>query len=387
MPITIVRTLIKAAADNRAQLADLAEIGALRENFRGVGPMNRLITWADRSTRLVLDDAYQGLADAGLVEKSETARREFVNQVGQYNKRLQGQFTVWLRDTGVGPFATAGKTFNALGVRNMLLSPGLRAVSPQAATALRANALTGWVGFVTLAATINYLTSRNKGGGVMGRPGVPIGNVDMGTEDKQGKPLSFALGDVLGYTRGLRATGTRRLLEARRYGIDTNQALDNALGDVVNASMSPALGPLVRTGFAAVTGRPPALNVGRTAPVVGPDQSQFAANVLDALRKSNPVVNTAMDAREGKSIVEIARGQIPRLTPQAGMTESRATALPKVIERARLNDFMDDLARRARRLPRGERLSFLREEIDKAELSGADRITAFRKVRSTLKFE
>ncbi len=69
------------------------------------------------------------------------------------------------------------------------------------------------------------------------------------------------------------------------------------------------------------------------------------------------------------------------------MTEARAEALPKVIERARFNDFMDDLARRARRLPRGDRMSFLRDEINKADLSGAERILTFRKMRSTLKYE
>ncbi len=273
-----------------------------------------------------------------------------------------------------------------MGIRNMLLSPGLKATSPMAAAALRANALAGWVGFVTLVATLNWLLTRNKGGGVMGRPGVPTGNIDSGADDEQGHPISFPVADALGYGRGLRMTGVRRLIEAKRYGIDQNQALDSALGDVVNAAVSPALGPIIRTGFSAVTGRPPALNVGRTAPVVGPEQSQFAANVLDALRRMNPLVNMAYDAREGKSGWDMARSQAQRFSPQAGMTESKAESLPRIISRARLNDFTDDLARRARRLPLADRAAFIRDEMEKAELSGAERVRVHRQIQARTRY-
>jgi hypothetical protein len=89
--IAVGRALVKGFGDNRAQLAALAEIGARREGqYRVEADKPRtyihagsdLIRWVDESTRLALDDTYKRLAQDGLVENSETARREFINQVG-----------------------------------------------------------------------------------------------------------------------------------------------------------------------------------------------------------------------------------------------------------------------------------------------------------------
>jgi hypothetical protein len=385
-PVTVVRALIKAARDNKEQMAELAEIGALREDFKGMGPLSRIIKWADKNTRLMLDDTYTQLAKDGLVDGSETARREFVNQVGQYNKRLQGQFTVWLRDTGFGPFVTAGKTFNAMGIRNLVLSPGVKAASPMAAAALKANQLAGWVGFAALVGTLNYLLTKDKGGYVMGRPGVPLGNIDTGRDNDKGQPLSIPLGDILGYKRALRISGLRRVVENQRYGLNTNESIDNALGDVLNAAAGPIMGPVARFASVSATGYPPAIDVARVAPAAGPQQSQFTINVQSALKEANPLVASYYDVQEGKPLAQALQRQLPRFSPQASQPVVKVESLARRIEGARMNEYIDDLARRARRLPINERAAFVLAEMAKANLNQQEKQAVVQKIRPRLKY-
>ena len=232
--VSFARALYKGFRDNRAQLASLAEIGALRQPVQGVDwskPSTyhhiggEIIQWMDRTTRLALDDAYKRLASEGWVENSETARREFVNQVGRSNKRLQGPMRRWARDIGFGPFATAGTTFNVLGTRGITLNPGVRARTPAAAVAIKANMLAKLAGSAATVGLLNYIfTHKQKGGGVMGRPGTKLGEIDLGTDDKNGRHNVLRLFSMLGPGRGYRVTGARGFVEAKRLGLSTANA-------------------------------------------------------------------------------------------------------------------------------------------------------------------
>lgn len=361
--VTVVRGIAKAFQDNREQISQLSEIGAMRPQDIHFGLFGRALQKTDQVTRLLLDDTFKRLVDSGLVENTETARREYVNQIGQYNRRLQGKITRLFRDTGIGPFVTAGKTFNSLGVRIATLNPGAKGSNLFAAAALRANILSKWVGASVLLGTLNYLMTHKKGGGVLGRPGTPIGNLDLGTNDKSGKQQSFPLFSVLGLGRALRVTGASGAINAKRLGLPNADAAESASRDIINAWSAPFAGPPVKFGAIAATGYSPAVEVGRTSRIVPPGDNQRLENVKEALRQASPVVQSYLKYRSNKPISEVLSSQVPRFTMTPGKTESMVEKYPKIVSMAQGNAFIDDMIGQARKLPKEERRKFVNEQV------------------------
>ncbi len=370
MPIIIYKLISKAFSDNKAQIAKLAEIGALREAhppgnmFNPMTHLGSLIQLADKTTRLVMDDVFTKLADQGIAERSETNRREFINQVGQYNKRLQGPLVRFARDSGLGPFATAGTTFNRLGLRNITMSPGMKATSPLAAVALRANVVAGWVGAAALAMSINWMLTKDKGGGVMGRPGVPLGRIDTGKDDENGRPLSFAFFDNLGYGRALRVTGVAGYANMKRLGASSTVASEKAMTDVANGWTSPFFGPAVQAASVIGTGHHAAIGVPAVAPVASPNQNQFWLNAKAAGREANPVVASYIDRKEGKTVGESLSRQLPRLTLKAGMDEQKAGKMGEIMDAVKAKNYIDSLIRESKRLPVEKRWEFIQKRYE-----------------------
>ena len=346
VPITIAQLVRKSFANNKAQLAELAEIGALKEGYHGK-LMGAFLGKVDRAVRLTLDDIYQGMAAKGIVEYTPRARREFINQVGQYNKRLQGPLIKALRETHVGPFATAGRAFNVLGLKTIALSPGVKATSLAHAAALRADALAGWVGAFTIAATINYLTS----GQVTGSPGTPLGDLDMGI-DAEGKHHVFPLSAVFGYDRALRITGLRGFIESQRIGLKRAASFQRGLENVVTAAVNPAMGPTIHAGIMAATGHRAALPAVREAPVVEPGSAmpQMVADTEHALLEANPIIASAYEASQGKPFADILQRQLTRFAPRSAPTADLIEALPKIVEKRQMEDYINDISRRAKKL-------------------------------------
>lgn len=372
IPVVLTRLLMKSFQDNRAQLASLSEIGAMREHFEPtktpvLRQLSQLIQWMDTNTRLVLDDAYRRMVQEGWVENSETARREFVNQVGQYNVRAQDWITGKMRQIGISPFVTAGKTFNALGIRSATLNPGVKASSPTAALALRANMLSKWVGTAAFVMSINYLLTHKKGGGVMGRPGTPLGYIDTGKDDELRRHVLIPIINMTGQGRALRVTGVRGAIEAKRLGLNNATAADSAFRDVVNAQIGPWAGPPVRFGVAATTGYQPAINVGRKFPIVPPSQSQHMSDFRNAVLEMNPVVAGIHQAQQPGSggWVEALRSQAPRLTPLMGKPEEMVANYPKIVSMAQGKDFVEWIIHTARTVPREQRRAYVNEQIQK----------------------
>ncbi len=363
VPVTAFRAIVKAFQNNKEQISQLAEIGAMRPQDIHYGLFGRALQQTDRITRTVLDDTFKSLVKEGLVPDTETARREYVNQIGQYNRRLQGKFTRFFRDTGFGPFVTAGKTFNALGVRMATMDPGIQGANNFAAAALRANVLSKWVGGAVLLGTLNYLLTKDKGGGLLGRPGTPVGNLDIGTNDKSGKQQSFPLFTVLGLGRGLRVTGLAGAINAKRLGLTNADAAESASRDIINAWSAPFAGPPVKFGAIAATGFPPAVEVGRTSRIVPPGSNQRVENIKEALLQASPVVQTYVKYREGKTTPEVLSSQIPRFTMNPGKTESMVEKYPKIVAMAQGSAFIDDMIHQARRLPKEERHAFVNQQI------------------------
>jgi len=377
------RVLAKSFSDNREQLAELAGIGALRDKLavepsqnvigaalQAPGKVTRsIIQWADSTTRLVLDDTFQKMAENGLVENTETARREFVNQVGQYNKRLQDKFTVWLRDTGLGPFVTAGKTFNSMGVRAATLNPGVKGATAAAEVGLRTEQISNWIGTAVTVGVLNYMFT----GSFSGREGNKLGNIDFGLNDKNGKPTSFPAFGLLGLDRAERVTGVKGAIESVRQGLPLQNAVDSAFRDLFNSWTAPMAGPAVRAASVTATGYPPAIGVPREAEAAGPNQSQALERLWAAGRGANPVLKSYLDYREGKPWSDIMATQLPRLVMRPGMTPERFEAMPKIVEGARLNDLIDDSASRLRKLGLTERIDAASKIADVRELNEAQR--------------
>jgi hypothetical protein len=380
VPVTIAKVLKKAFGDNKEQIASLSEIGAMKPERATINPLAKFIQVADKSTRLVLDDTFKKMADAGLVENTETNRREFVNQVGQYSIRAQGGLRRLAREVGFGPFATAGTTFNTLGARTATLSPGVKATSPLAAASLRANVLSKWVGASVLVGTLNYLLTKDKGGGVGGRPGVPVGRVDTGLDDQNGRPLSFPVFDLLGLGRALRVTGARGLIESQRKGLNLQTALDASARDVANSAIAPFAGPVVRFGTVATTGFQPAINVPRTGHVAPPGQNQFEQNIKDAILDANPVVKSFALANEpGGNAADAVRQQIPRLSLVPSQRPEFIEKYPEIVHKAQASAFIDDVIRRARNMQPEARSKFVNDSLDK--LTDEDRAHAVKTLR------
>lgn len=379
LPERIVRSVEDAFWKNQSQLASLAEIGALKGRYPSTGPigmrhMSELIQWYDKTVRAVLDDAYQDLAKRGIVENTETARREFVNQIGQYNTRAQGPIMQLARKSGIGPFATAGRTFNVMGVRGALLNPGVKATSPANALALRANAMSKWMGTLAFVGMANYLLT----GKIAGRPGTGFGKIDTGKNDDQGRMLSFDVMGLTGQGRALRVTGARGAIDATMKGLPPKLAADASVRDIVNSWTSPIFGPPIRAGMVAASGFPAAINVGRVSRVVAPSESQAAENLKQALIDLNPVVSGISKSMEpGKDWQEAIKTQLPRFTLQAKQTERMMEQYPLIVRKAKARAFIDDVIHVARGIENpDDKIQYLRESLLK--LDPADREHAMR---------
>jgi hypothetical protein len=219
--------------------------------------------------------------------------------------------------------------------------------------------------------------TKDKGGGVMGRKGVPIGNLDIGMDNKRGQPLSLPLADIMGLGRAARVTGIKGAVQAKYLGLTDSDALDAAARDIINSATGPALGPGVRGATVAATGSPPAVGVSRTAPVAPPGTSQFKVNVEEALKDANPIVKSFLDyTRGGKSLREAVSQQIPRFGLAAGKPEATAANFPKIVNRAQLNAYTDALAREVRQQPINERRQWIADRLAKDELSTENANTA-----------
>lgn len=369
IPVIMTKAVLKAFQNNRDQLAQLAEIGALRaeRTQTGIfgGRMGKLLEKTDQLTRLLLDDTFQSLVDQKVVEDTETNRREYVNQIGQYNRRAQGWLMRTLRDTGLGPFATAGRTFNAMGVKMVTLSPGVRGSTAFAETALRANVLSKWIGAAVGIGTLNWLLTKDKGGGFMGRPGTKLGDVDLGLNDKKGNQLSLPVASIIGVGRGLRVTGIKGAIDAKRMGLTNADALDAASRDIINSWAGPAAGPAVKFGAVAATGYPAAVKVGRASPVAPPGESQLVSNVWEAMKQTSPVIQTYLKIKNGASLQEILSTQLPRLSPNPGKTEATVRNYPHIVQAAQANEFIDYVVHETRRTDPEKRLDYAQQQIDR----------------------
>lgn len=371
-PIEAVARIAKAGYDVfrdspevRRELAELAQIGAMRgESHHGWS--SKALAVLDRAGRVALDRLYRQLVSEGY-QDSEQSRREFNNQIGQYEARLRPAMFRWLKEAGLAPFVVAGTSFNRLGVRAMAGTTPLKANTWGAALAKWIARIGGFlVSSLLASAFVNWLTVGN----IVGRPGTPFGAIDTGI-DKGGKPVYVDPLSWSGVRRGLRVTGLNATAEGVRYDRRVGDTLDDALGDILMSGIHPWAGPAVETGNIALTGRD--IRGVRVAPVVPPGNSQRLQNIKTAATHLNPMSETYHDeapkSSGGEAIVSALTAPFIRAT---GIGTGRP---PNDVarNRAEYNDFVDDLARRARRIPRDKRVQFINDELNKADPTEAAR--------------
>ncbi len=282
------------------RLAEWTTGHTLPENAKYYDPTyyaGRLLDGMSDIMRVTLSDAYDHLAARGDVKGSESGKRDFINEaLGQYDKKAQNGLVRWIRETGIGPFATAGTTMTTRAARLLIGSTGAAASSVQASVRMRAEVLGKWAGVIAGAMLLNYL----KWGRSDGDEHTPFGAIKLG-QDAQGRTVYLDT-PVSIQRRGLRAIGALAVIEGNRKGLARGQMLDRATSEILQSQLHPFLGPSYQFAHTAFTGKN-AVGV-QVAERVPQGQSQMTANVKAAFSTANPVIGamTGSDRKDALSL-------------------------------------------------------------------------------------
>lgn len=285
----------------RDELARMATSGLIRPDYERHGLLAKIgertgLDWVkhlssgdllhrlDTAARVILNRQYDELVSQGRAQGTDAGRREFVNTVGQYNRRLMGDLMVKARDAGLSPFVVAGRTYNR-NARDLVTGK-----ARFDATSTRDARLTQLGMLASLALTgplLNLITTGNAAG----RSGTPLGAIDLGTDNDDGTHNVWDLLQIAGVRRGLRSTGLDAALEGVRNGQDANQIAGRAVTDAAQSGLHPWLGPAVGFANRALTGRSLDMR-GRMEAQQIPEGGalQYVENVRAATESQNPIV-------------------------------------------------------------------------------------------------
>lgn len=325
-PIDLFREGYKVAVgdmDTRQRLADLAGMGSGKpegaESGFLWGGKTDPTTWASkgldfiqRTMRLVADNAFNRLAAQGRVEGSEANRRNFENQLGQYNKVAQTRLISMLRETGVGPFATAASNYLMQGLRSMTLNPGVQATSAGHALGLRAEFLARLALVPAVVALVNYFAH----GRLDGDDQTPFGSIKLGREG--GRTQYLPLTDWTGLTRGARTMGLMALMQGNREHKPVRESATRGAHDIFHAVSHIAMGPVPSFVNTTLTGEN-AIGM-RVAPKEN-NRNDLQNNFLAALANANPIFATAFGFDRPQDQLKASRWW--RLLGPFGPRESR----------------------------------------------------------------
>jgi hypothetical protein len=288
----------------RAEQAEMAKMGMLRPEYPATGIQSithgqQLLHKVDTAARITMNRFYTNLVEQGLAKNSLESRRAYVMQCGEYNSRLMGHWSRLARDSGMSPFLVAGRNFNRLGRRMTTGNLGIETTGAKATARLRATSLLRVGMLFTLPMMVNTILTGNPGG----RSGVPLGAIDTGKDDKNGKHIIVDLLQITGIRRGLTSTGANAVIEGIRQGKNFNQIAGQATGDVTRSALHPWMGPAPAFAFKGVFGMQPDMR-GQYSPKKV-TQGGIAKNIEDfraALESQNPLLYSLVKpAIEGKS--------------------------------------------------------------------------------------
>lgn len=378
------KAILRGLRPDSKGMLELARIGAAKIPYSG--PISsKFLNPLDRGVRLASADVYDGLAERGIVPDTETGKREFVNEVGNYTSSLQSPLVRNLRSSGVQPFATGFRTAKVQAVKRLATAPGLEGTTPLHAAALHTAIAAKFVGTALTVATINYLLN----GTARGLPGTRLGAVSW--EGKDGKTHEFDLGGFLGATTGARAIGLMGTVEAKERGLDTGTALASGARSIGTTLTSQFAGPVVRTTTIGLTGKDPyGFQIADMKPPTdNVFASQMASNIKAAAQQVNPVVDLLAGLHEGKTWEELRQRQLTRYATRTPSGVQTSENYAQIVTRANLNKYADWLSSEARKRGQGERLEWIIDRLDKDNLEGADRKQVLTELRrkGTFKFE
>lgn len=278
----------------RSELADMAKQGMLRQHFPATGiqritKMQDLIHSVDTASRVVMNRFYENLINRGLAKDTFESRREFVQQIGEYNKRLVGPLQRAASQSGLAPFIVAGRNFNRYSRRLLTGDAGFEPSSNAAMLQARLVNFTSLGTMFTLPMMLNKLTS----GSIWGQPGTPIGAIDLGKEDASGNHKVLDLLQLYGVRRGMRAVGLDSIAEGLKNGDSADDIVGKAIYGATSTAAHPWLGPALGFLFQSATGQRLDLRGGPS-----PEQaskmdnmgSQLGENVRAALKNQNLLI-------------------------------------------------------------------------------------------------
>lgn len=324
-PFMNVGRIFKAAWDYNksnpeflAHVADMAEKGLVKSYHeipeRAVYDPRQLLDLSARflrmvdiSSRAALDKAFEDSAKGkgihkwiGKLDFTEENRRNFVTSAaGLYEPRAQHGLIAFLRDTGFGPFATAGFNYPIQGVRTLLGSPGGKAASMRDAIGLRAFQLAKLATVASAPLVFNYMVWGNP----LGDDNTPLFAFKLG-DDGKGKTSYFDPMKYFGSARrGMNMLGLAAVEDWYRRDKPVGKALENQKERLVNQMMQPFMGPVAEFGKEAITGKD---RFGKE--ITEPDDEQrgfirkfFKETDLGAaIARANPLVEAATETYSGK---------------------------------------------------------------------------------------
>ncbi len=266
MPQDVIKSfagVIKQDPATWKRIVELAELGAVKSHGLESASLDlkydptkyvrmvsgKLLEVTDTAMRLTMDKAFDRLAARGWAEDTPANRRNFINQVGQYNRLSQNKYVQWLRDTGWGPFATAATNYTAQGIRALMLSPGVKATGLRGAVLMRAEMLLRNSVAMGLVAATNYALWNS----VFGDDKTPLGSIKL-RNLPGGKSLTFDVGGLVGLPRGARTLGLLALAEGARANAPKGAVAEKFAEDVTHGLTHPAEGPAYQFLHGAATG-------------------------------------------------------------------------------------------------------------------------------------
>lgn len=301
----IVKVSREISADTpaiRSEVADMAKRGMIRPDYPASGvqkitKMQGFIHDVDTAARVIMNRRWDELVKRGIAPDSEVARRNFVQSIGEYNRRLMGRWEQSFRDKGLSPFIVAGRTFNRFSKRLLTGDPGFEATSTKAAIQARAAQLSTLAFATAMPAITNMFTT----GTMLGRQGTPIGAIDLGPrfDSEDGKRRIIDVFQLTGIRRGLRATGLNAAIEGIKNGQSLDEIAGNAASDVVTTAAHPWVGPAPGAAFQIFTGKRLDLRSGwqtTQARNMGGGGQQYLENARVALKQQNPLIYSMLSA-------------------------------------------------------------------------------------------
>jgi len=195
---------------------------------------------------------------------------------------------VLLRDSGIGPFATAGVNYFMEGIRSLGASPGLEATSAKSAAILRARTLARMAAVAGTVVAANYLFW----GDPFGDEKTPFGNLKVG-ETADRKSVSIGLSNLFLVPRGLRSLGLMEAIEGERGGRKGTVTADRAVEKIVHSIVHPAMGPAAQFVHTALTGRN-AIGTNIAQKAKDGEDVQHVLNLEAAAKNVNPALATAL---------------------------------------------------------------------------------------------